>query len=99
MPGDSSYSNWALHCVKDLCPIVGIFCGGCEEQTLALSTTIEEEIQREELVSLSNRGIKGYKELKNLESSINYSVKGNICEVGLQQGWGHRRLGGVLPWL
>jgi hypothetical protein len=59
VPGDSCYLDWALHCVKDICPIVWISCGGREEQTLALLTVIEEEHWREELASLSNHGIKG----------------------------------------
>jgi hypothetical protein len=28
--GDSSYSDWAFHCVKEICPIVGISCVGHE---------------------------------------------------------------------
>ena len=53
MPGDSGYLDWALHCVKDMCLIVGISCGGREEQALALLTVIEEH-WREELASLSS---------------------------------------------
>jgi hypothetical protein len=72
--GDSGYSDWALHCVKDFCPIVGISCEGHEEQTLALLTAIEEEHWHEEMSSLSN--FKGCRELRNLEYSINYNARG-----------------------
>jgi hypothetical protein len=49
---------------------------GCEEQTLALSTAIEEDHQREDLASLSN--FKGSWELKNLECSINYNARDSL---------------------
>jgi hypothetical protein len=37
---------------------------------------------RNQLLSLSNRGIKSCRELKNLESSINYDARGD------SSGWG-----------
>jgi hypothetical protein len=79
---DSGYSDWALHYVKEICPIVGIFCVGHEEQSLSLLTAIDEEHCREELASLSNLGIKGSKELRNLECSINYDSRGESSSHG-----------------
>jgi hypothetical protein len=69
-----------MHCVKDICHVVGISCVGKENKTLTLLTAIEKEHRREELASLSN--FKGYRELKNLECSINYDAKGvsSSCE-------------------
>ena len=32
--------DWAMHCVKEICLIIGISCGGREQQTLALLRTI-----------------------------------------------------------
>lgn len=49
---------------------------GNKEKTLALLTSIEEEHRCEELASLSNLGIKGIEELKNLECSINCDATG-----------------------
>lgn len=67
--GDSK--DWALNCAKETCHIVGISCVGHEEQSLVLLFIIKEEHHREELVSLFNLGIKGNKELRNVECSIN----------------------------
>jgi hypothetical protein len=86
--GDCGYSDWALHCVKEICPIVGISCVGHEEQSLALLIVIEEEHHREELASLSNLGIKGSWELRNLECSINYDARGE-CSSREKKGKAH----------
>lgn len=78
--GDSRFSDWALHCVKDVCHAVGISCVGEGKKTLALLTAIEKEHRWEELDSLSSS--KGYRELKNLECSINYDAKGASSSRG-----------------
>jgi hypothetical protein len=69
--GDSNYSDWALNCAKEICHIVGIPCVGHEEQSLALLFIIKEAHHHEVLVSLSNLSIKGNRELRNFECSIN----------------------------
>jgi hypothetical protein len=55
---------------------------GHEKQNLALLTAIGEEHCREELASLSNLGIKGSMELRNLECSINYDARGEFSSRG-----------------
>jgi hypothetical protein len=80
--GDSSYSYWVLQCVKEIYPIVGISYAGHEEPFFALLTVIEEEYHREEIGSLSKLGIKGNRELRNLECSINYDARGKCSSHG-----------------
>lgn len=72
--------DWARHRVKDICLIVGITYVGCEEQTLALLTAIEENHRWEALASLSN--FKDSRELRNLECYINYDAKGESSSCG-----------------
>jgi hypothetical protein len=50
--GDSVYSDWALYCVKDICPIVGISCGGREEQTFSLASWYKRLQGAQEFVEL-----------------------------------------------
>ncbi len=68
--GEFDHSG-ALQCAKDIYPIVGISCVGHEEQFLALLTVVEEEYCQDVLASLSKLGMKGSREIRNLECSIN----------------------------
>ena len=49
-----------------------------EERFLALLTFLEEEHRLEVLASLSKLGMKGSRELRYLEFSINYAAKFNV---------------------
>jgi hypothetical protein len=66
--------DWALFCVKNVCPMVGVSCEGVEDQTMALLTAIDEdspwEIKRVCFIS------RGRRELLNLACSINYENTG-----------------------
>jgi hypothetical protein len=68
-------------CEGDMSYCGDLMCGN-EEQTLALLTAIEEEHRREELAFPSNLGIRGSRELRNLECSINYDAKGECSSRG-----------------
>ncbi len=64
--------DWALFCVQDICPVVGISCEGHEDQTVALLTVIEEGHLREEKGACSKS--RGKRELLNLECTINFET-------------------------
>jgi hypothetical protein len=80
--GLSGYSNWVIQCANEIYPIVGISYVGHKLQLLALLTFLEEERCLEELGDWSTSAMKGKREVKNLESSINYVLEALVPAVG-----------------
>jgi hypothetical protein len=58
--------DWALFCLKDIGPVVGLLCEGNEDQVVALLTAIEEDHSR----AVKGASSRGRRELLNLECSI-----------------------------
>jgi hypothetical protein len=56
---------------------------------LALLTFLEEECHNEEVGALSSGGTKGKREVKNLESSVNYDDRGSCSSRGKRNARGH----------
>ena len=77
--GESGYLD-VVQCAKEIYPIVGISCVGHRKRFLALLIFLEEEHHHEVLASPS---ICGSRELKNLECSINYDVRGSCSSCGI----------------
>jgi hypothetical protein len=75
--GLSGYFDWVIQCANEIYPIVGVSYMGHKLQLLALLTFLEEEHRNEEVGALSSGGTKGKREVKNLESSINYNARGS----------------------
>jgi len=69
--GGLGYSEWVMQSANEIYPIVGMTFVGHKLQLLAFLTCIEEERR------LGNGRTKGKREIKNLESSINYDAKGS----------------------
>lgn len=53
-------------------PFIGISCGSDGKQSLGLLTCLDKEHCQEVLATISKRGTKSRRELKNLECSINF---------------------------
>jgi hypothetical protein len=87
--GLSGYSNWVIQCANEIYPIVGISYVGHKLQLLALLTFLEEERRNEEVGALSSGGTKGKREVKNLESSVNYDARGSFSSRGKRKARGH----------
>jgi hypothetical protein len=68
--GGLGYSEWVMQRANEIYPIIGMTFVGHKLQLLAFLTCIEEERR------LGNGRTKGKREIKNLESSINYDAKG-----------------------
>ena len=89
--------DWALFCVKNVCPRVGV---SCDDQTMALLTAIDEDSPWEikGVCSIS----RGRRELLNLACSINYENtgvssrrgKGGSCFLALSASCGLLVFGG-----
>jgi hypothetical protein len=62
---------------------------GHKLQLLALLTFLEEEGRNEEVGALSSGGKKGKREVKNLESSVNYDARGSCSSSGKRKARGH----------
>lgn len=55
---------------------------GYKEQLMALLTIIEDQHRLEELASLSKLGMKGSNDIRNLECSIKYDIRGESSSRG-----------------
>jgi hypothetical protein len=62
---------------------------GHKLQLLALLTFLEEERRKEVMDALSNSGTKGKREVKNLETSVNYDARGSCSSRGKRKARGH----------
>jgi len=62
---------------------------GHKLQLLALLTFLEEECRNGALGALSSGGTKGKREVKNLESSINYDARGSCSSHGKRKARSH----------
>jgi hypothetical protein len=82
----SGYSEWIIQCANEIYPIVGISYVGHELQLLALLTFLEEERRNEEL---SSDGTKGKREVKNLESFVNYNARGSCSSHSKRKARGY----------
>jgi hypothetical protein len=60
-----------VQCAMEISPLLGISCGGDGKQLQDLLTSLDKEHCQEVSDTLSKRGTKGKRELKNLECSIN----------------------------
>jgi hypothetical protein len=85
----SGYSEWIIQCANEIYPIVGISYVGHELQLLALLTFLEEERRNEELGALSSDGTKGKREVKNLESFVNYNARGSCSSHSKRKARGY----------
>jgi len=56
---------------------------------LALLTFLEEERRTEELGALLSGDTKGKREVKNMESSVNYDARGSCSNRGKRKARGH----------
>jgi hypothetical protein len=62
---------------------------GHKLQLLALLTFLEEERCLEALGDWSSSAMKGTREVKNLESSVNYDARGSCSSRGKRKTRGH----------
>jgi hypothetical protein len=74
LAGDGSYTKAVQH-AKEVFPLLGISCGGNEKKIFDLLTVLDKEQRHEVLASLAT--LKGRRELKNLECSINFNGRGD----------------------
>jgi len=84
--GGLGYSDWVMQSANEIYPIVGMTFVGHKLQLLAFLTCIEEE--RKEERRLGKGHTKGKREIKNLESSINYDAKGSRLISGKRRARG-----------
>ncbi|KAE8038505.1 hypothetical protein FH972_011007 [Carpinus fangiana] len=73
---EAGYSDWVTQSTSEIYPIVGISYVGHKLQLLALLTFLEEEHRKDAMVTNSRSGMMDRREVKNLESSVNYDGKG-----------------------
>jgi hypothetical protein len=85
---EAGYSDWVTQCASEIYPIVGISYVGHKLQLLALLTFLEGEHRKDAMGSNSRGGVKGRREVKNLESSVNYDGKGASSSRGKRKGRG-----------
>jgi hypothetical protein len=85
----SGYSDWVTQCANQIYPIVGISHEDQKLLLLALLTHLEEERRSEALGALSSGGSKGKREVKNLECTINYDIRGSCSRRGRSRARGH----------
>jgi hypothetical protein len=69
-----------VQCAMEMGPLLGISCGGDGKQLRDLLTSLDKEHCQEISDTLSKRGTKGRRELKNLECSI--KLEGSNCGKG-----------------
>ena len=69
---EAGYSDWVTQCASEIYPIIGISYVGHKLQLLALLTFLEEDRCKGSMVSNSRSDAKGRREVKNLESSVNF---------------------------
>jgi hypothetical protein len=74
--GGLGHSNWVIQCANAIYPILGMSFAGHNLQLLAFLTCLEEERR------IGDGCTKGKREIKNLESSINYDAKGSCSNRG-----------------
>jgi hypothetical protein len=86
----SGYSDWVIQCANQIYPIVGISHEDQKLLLLALLTHLEEERRSEALGALSSGGSKGKREVKNLECTINYDIRGSCSRRGRSRARGHQ---------
>jgi hypothetical protein len=79
-----------MQCANEIYPIVGISYVGHKLQLLALLTFLEEKCRNGEVGALSSGGTKSNREVKNLESSINYDARGSCSSSGKRKARGHQ---------
>jgi hypothetical protein len=79
---EAGYSDWVIQCASEIYPIVGISYVGHKLQLLALLTFLEGEHHKDAMATNSRSGVKGRREVKNLESSVNYDGKGASASRG-----------------
>jgi hypothetical protein len=84
--GGLGYSEWVMQSANEIYPIVGMTFVGHKLQLLAFLTCIEEE--RKEEHRMGKGRTKGMREIKNLESSINYDAKGSGLISGKRRARG-----------
>jgi hypothetical protein len=84
--GGLGYLDWVMQSANEIYPIVGMTFVGHKLQLLAFLTCIEEE--RKEERRLGKVRTKGKREIKNLESSINYDAKGSRLSSGKRRARG-----------
>jgi hypothetical protein len=84
--GGLGYSDWVMQSANEIYPIVGMTFVGHKLQLLAFLTCIEEE--RKEERRLGKGRTKGKREIRNLESSINYDAKGSGVSSGKRRARG-----------
>jgi hypothetical protein len=84
----AGYLDWVTHCASEIYPIIGISYVGHKLQLLALLTFLDEDRRKGSLVVNSRSGAKGWREVKNLESSINYDCREASSNCGNRKGRG-----------
>ena len=77
-----------VQCANEIYPIVGISFVGHKLQLLALLMFIKEERQNNALVSNPSSGTKGKREVRNLESLVNYDTRGASTSHSKRKGRG-----------
>jgi hypothetical protein len=87
--GKSGYSDWVIQCANEIYPIVGISYVGHKLQLLGLLTFLEEECWNNVMVTNSNSGTKGKREVRNLECLVNYDARSVRSRCGNRKGRGH----------
>jgi hypothetical protein len=80
--GGLGYSDWVIQCANEIYPILGMSFAGHNLQLLAFLTCLEEERR------IGDGCTKGKREIKNLESSINYDAKGSCSNHGKRRARG-----------
>lgn len=78
--GGMGYSDWVMQSANEIYPIIGMTYVGHKLQLLAFLSCIEEENKEERRMGIGRS--KGKREIKNLESSVNYDGKGSGLESG-----------------
>jgi hypothetical protein len=79
---EAGYSDWVIQCTSEIYPIVGILYVGHKLQLLALLTFLKGEHHKDAMGTNSRSGVKGRREVKNLESLVNYDGKGASASRG-----------------
>jgi hypothetical protein len=80
--GGLGHSDWVIQCANEIYPILGMSFASHNLQLLAFLTCLEEEHR------IGDKCTKGKREIKNLESSINYDAKGSCSNHGKRRARG-----------
>lgn len=88
--------NWVVERVKDFYHVVGLSCNGFEGKMLALFAKIEATRDQSLAGNVSQvhftSGIKGNRELKRQDCSVNYDKNGGQSTRGREKGRGSNRV-------